>query len=62
MLERIVDGLIEGSERLTFTLKSRTGMSRRQPIGKAEAGTIPAPKVRKISFPGNTAQEAWNFS
>jgi meiotic recombination protein SPO11 len=62
MLERIVDGLLEGSERLTFTLKSRAGISRKQTNTKDGARTTSAPKLRHISFPGNTAQEAWNFS
>ncbi|KZM27096.1 ATP binding [Ascochyta rabiei] len=44
MLERIVDGLLEGSEKLTFTLKSRTGISRRQPHARDESHTIPAAK------------------
>ncbi|KAF3034495.1 hypothetical protein E8E12_003991 [Didymella heteroderae] len=62
MLEKIVDGLLEESERLTFTLKSRAGISRRQPVTNDRAGSLPAQKVRQISFPGNTAQEAWNFT
>ena len=62
MLERIVDGLLEGNEKLIFTLKSRTGISRRQPGLEDRAAATPAPKIREISFPGNTAQEAWNFS
>ncbi|KAJ4373462.1 endodeoxyribonuclease [Didymella sp. IMI 355093] len=62
MMETIVDGLLEGSDRLTFTLQSRTGISRRQPVAKDRAGSPPAPKVRQISFPGSTAQEAWNFT
>lgn len=62
MLEKIVDGLLEGSERLTLTLKSRAGISRRQLVAKGGAGSTPIPKVRQISFPGSTAQEAWNFT
>ncbi|KAF1928237.1 meiosis-specific topoisomerase Spo11 [Didymella exigua CBS 183.55] len=62
MLEKIVDGLLGGNERLTFTLKSRANISRRQPVAKHKAGSTPAPKVRQISFPGSTAQEAWNFT
>jgi meiotic recombination protein SPO11 len=62
MLERIVDGLIEKREKLTFTLNSRSGMSRRQPHASDGINTTPAAKSREISFPGSTAQEAWNFS
>lgn len=62
MLENIVDGLLDGGERLTFTLKSRAGISRRQPVAKDVASSIPASRVRQISFPGSTAQEAWNFT
>lgn len=62
MLEIIVDGLLENSERLTITLKSRAGISRRHPVTEDRAGATPAPRVRQISFPGSTAQEAWNFT
>lgn len=62
MLERIVDDVLEGNERLTITLKSRSGFSRKQVVAKEGAVTTPAPKIRQITFPGSTAQEAWNFS
>lgn len=62
MLENIVDGLLEDRERLTFTLKSRASVSRRQPVAEDRADLLPAPRVRQISFPGSTAQEAWNFT
>lgn len=62
MLERIVDGLLDGNERLTFTIKSRAGISRKKSNTKDANGAIPDAKVRQISFPGSTAQEAWNFS
>lgn len=62
MLEKVVDGLLEGNEKLVFTLKSRTGISRRQLGVEDRVAPTPAPKVREISFPGSTAQEAWNFS
>lgn len=62
MLENIVDGLLENSEKLTITLKSRAGISRRRPVIEDHARAIPAPRVRQISFPGSTAQEAWNFT
>jgi meiotic recombination protein SPO11 len=62
MLEKIVDGLLEDRERLTFTLKSRAGISRRRPVPEDCAGSTPATRVRQISFPGSTAQEAWNFT
>jgi meiotic recombination protein SPO11 len=62
MLEKIVDGLLENRERLTFTLKSRAGISRRRPNPEDCTGSTPAPRVRQISFPGSTPQEAWNFT
>ncbi|KAF3054094.1 hypothetical protein E8E11_011568 [Didymella keratinophila] len=62
MLEQIVDGLLEDRKRLTFALKSRAGISRRQPVPENRADSTPAPRVRQISFPGSTAQEAWNFT
>ena len=62
MLEKIVDGLLEDRERLAFTLKSRAGISRRQPKPEDCAGSTPASRVRQISFPGSTPQEAWNFT
>jgi meiotic recombination protein SPO11 len=62
MLERIVDGLLEESEALTITLKTRVGLSRRRVNGTQADGKLPEAKQRDISFPGATAQEAWNFS
>lgn len=62
MLERIVDSLLEESEALTITLKSRAGISRRRAKIKYADGKLPEARKRDISFPGATAQEAWNFS
>ncbi|KAH6638757.1 Spo11/DNA topoisomerase VI subunit A [Boeremia exigua] len=62
MLRKIMEGLLEESERLTFTLKSRASIPRRRSTTKGVPGTTPAPKIRQISFPGNTPQEAWNFT
>jgi meiotic recombination protein SPO11 len=62
MLERIVDGLLEEHEALTITLKSRAGLSRRRAYDASSDGKAPRPRERDISFPGATAQEAWNFS
>jgi meiotic recombination protein SPO11 len=62
MLERIVDGLLEDSEALTITLKSRAALSRRQTLVANGDRRVPEPKQREINFPGATAQEAWNFT
>ncbi|KAF2023648.1 DNA topoisomerase IV, alpha subunit [Setomelanomma holmii] len=62
ILEKIVDGLLEESEALTITLKSRAGLSRKRTSADREAGSAPPPKQRDINFPGATAQEAWNFT
>ncbi|KAF2827051.1 DNA topoisomerase IV, alpha subunit [Ophiobolus disseminans] len=62
MLERIVDGLLEESDSLTITLKSRTGLSRRRANAASADGKLPEPKKRDINFPGASAQEAWNFT
>ncbi|KAF1848071.1 DNA topoisomerase IV, alpha subunit [Cucurbitaria berberidis CBS 394.84] len=62
MLERIVDGLLEESESLTITLKSRASLSRRRTNVLDSNGPPPEPKERDISFPGASAQEAWNFT
>lgn len=62
MLERIVDGLLDENKALTITLKSRAGISRRRAKQIDTGGKTPQPKKRDISFPGATAQEAWNFS
>lgn len=62
MLERIVDGLLEESEALTITVKSRAALSRRQTTATNGDGHVPAAKIRDINFPGATAQEAWNFT
>jgi hypothetical protein len=62
MLERLVDALLEESEALTITLKSRVGLSRRDVKAASGAGTAPEPRRRDINFPGASAQEAWNFS
>jgi meiotic recombination protein SPO11 len=60
MLEHIIDGLLEEADKLTITLRSRAGPIRRQANSSGKSG--PSTKVRKISFPGSNAQEAWNFS
>ncbi|RAR04118.1 meiosis-specific topoisomerase spo11 [Stemphylium lycopersici] len=62
MLERIVDGLLEGHESLTITLKSRSTLSRRRITAAEGDGPIPPPKERDINFPGANAQEAWSFN
>jgi meiotic recombination protein SPO11 len=62
MLERLVDGLLEESETLTITLKSRAGISRRGTKTARSVGKAPEPRTRDINFPGTSAQEAWNFS
>jgi meiotic recombination protein SPO11 len=62
MLERIVDGLLEETEALTITLKSRAGLSRRRAHVYSRDGRLPEAKERDVNFPGATAQEAWNFS
>ncbi|KAF1941179.1 DNA topoisomerase IV, alpha subunit [Clathrospora elynae] len=62
MLERIVDGLLEESESLTITLKSRAALSRRRTNAVDGDGRAPEPKERDINFPGASAQEAWNFT
>ena len=62
MLEKIVDGLLDESDSLTITLKSRTALSRRHTTAVEVDGKLPEPKEREINFPGASAQEAWNFS
>lgn len=62
MLERIVDALLEESDSFTITLKSRASLSRRRSKAVDDKRKVPEPKQRNISFPGSTAQEAWNFS
>lgn len=61
MIEEIVDGLLEDSEQLSFTLKTRNGITRRKPQADA-TGSLPPAKSRDITFPGSTVQEAWRFS
>ncbi|KAH7079721.1 meiosis-specific topoisomerase Spo11 [Paraphoma chrysanthemicola] len=62
MLERIVDGLLDESESLTISLKSRSGISRKRANAVDDSGHPPQPKQRDFNFPGATAQEAWNFT
>ncbi|KAH7071481.1 Spo11/DNA topoisomerase VI subunit A [Paraphoma chrysanthemicola] len=62
MLERIVDGLLDESESLTISLKSRSGISRKRATALGDSGRPPQPKQRDINFPGATAQEAWKFT
>jgi meiotic recombination protein SPO11 len=57
----IVDGLLEDSEQLSITLRTRNGIIRRMPQGNATGSLMPA-KSREITFPGSTVQEAWRFS
>ncbi|KAF1835351.1 DNA topoisomerase IV, alpha subunit [Decorospora gaudefroyi] len=62
MIEKIVDGLLEGHGVLTITLKSRAALSRRRIAATEADGRVPEPKERDINFPGANAQEAWNFT
>jgi meiotic recombination protein SPO11 len=62
MLERLVDGLLDESESLTISLKSRSGLCRRRANAVGDVGQTPKPKQRDINFPGATVQEAWTFS
>jgi len=62
MLEIIVDGLLEDSEQLSITLKTRSGISRRKQNTTQASHTIPSAKTREINFPGSNVQEAWRFS
>ncbi|KAF2125542.1 DNA topoisomerase IV, alpha subunit [Dothidotthia symphoricarpi CBS 119687] len=62
VLETIVDALLEESEPLKITLKSRAGLSRRRINPVDSSGRVPDPKERDINFPGSSVQEAWNFT
>ncbi|KAF1998202.1 DNA topoisomerase IV, alpha subunit [Amniculicola lignicola CBS 123094] len=61
MLERIVDGLLEESDQLTVTLKSRSNATRRTNPSQ-DLERPPSPKSKDITFPGGTVQEAWRFT
>ncbi|KAF1954227.1 DNA topoisomerase IV, alpha subunit [Byssothecium circinans] len=61
MLETIIDGLLNPSQQLSISLKSRANLSRRQGEGSEEPSAIPPPKTSTVTFPGSNAQEAWRF-
>jgi meiotic recombination protein SPO11 len=61
LIEGIVDGLLEDTEQLSITLRSRNGITRRKAQVDATGSLMPA-KSREITFPGSTVQEAWRFS
>ncbi|CAO2647362.1 Nn.00g082840.m01.CDS01 [Neocucurbitaria sp. VM-36] len=54
VLEKVADGLLEESEPLTITLKSRSALSRRRTNALDSEDQHPEPKHRDISFPGAT--------
>ncbi|KAF2198536.1 DNA topoisomerase IV, alpha subunit [Delitschia confertaspora ATCC 74209] len=63
ILTDVVDALIEDRDQLSITLRTRSGTSGRK--FDAANGIVPtasAFKTRKITFPGNTPQEAWRFT
>lgn len=62
MIGQMIDCIMDGSEALGISLRTRAAMSRKE-IGMGKGQTkSPEPKLRKIRFPGTTAKEAWNFS
>ncbi|KAF2852027.1 DNA topoisomerase IV, alpha subunit [Plenodomus tracheiphilus IPT5] len=62
MLGKILESLLEEDRPMTVTLRSRASISRRQTKAQQGEPGLPEPKERHISFPGASAQEAWNFT
>ncbi|KAI8933214.1 hypothetical protein NX059_009849 [Plenodomus lindquistii] len=62
VLEQLLESLVGDGRLMTITLKSRSAHSRRHVKIQEGKTALPEPKVRNISFPGASAQEAWNFS
>ncbi|KAF2106621.1 Spo11/DNA topoisomerase VI subunit A [Lophiotrema nucula] len=62
MIEKILDGLLDNNGELSITLKTRSGLSRRDAREKQGKASLPPAKVVKITFPGVTVNEAWRFS
>jgi meiotic recombination protein SPO11 len=57
-----VDDLLAENERLTISLKTRSGLSRLQSSSAWDKSTIPPPRDIELSYPGSNAQDARKFS
>ncbi|KAF2276558.1 DNA topoisomerase IV, alpha subunit [Westerdykella ornata] len=62
LIEGILDGLLAGDSELSISLKTRSGISRRDSFQSKQTERAPHPRTRKISFPGSNGQEAWRFT
>lgn len=57
-----MDGILNEDQSLSITLKSRATTSRRRSKGLRKDEVPQQARSREITFPGTTAQEAWNFA
>jgi meiotic recombination protein SPO11 len=64
LLEAIVDGIFDcdNGAQLAITLRTRSGVARRQRHGLEDLNFPSPPKTQDICYPGSTAQDAWRFS
>ena len=64
MLETIVDTLLDenGCAQLSITLRTRSGLTRRQRDGPGDVNATPPSKSQEFTYPGTTVHDAWRFS
>lgn len=62
LLEDVLGALVDDTE-MVITLRSRVaGQTRKTNTKPTKQGGRPLSRLRKITFPGSTAKEAWTFS
>ena len=59
-IESIVDGLLRNSDELSIPIKIKKSCAASKSL--IESGSELMTEIRKVTFPGRTAHEAWRFS
>ncbi|KAF2269596.1 DNA topoisomerase IV, alpha subunit [Lojkania enalia] len=62
ILEKILHGSADEGDQLSITLRRRLCNNRGSIKSAQTSNTANSPKTYKISFPGNSVQEAWKFT
>ena len=60
VFEAVIDSLLHNSDELSISIKIKK--SPPASVFPAENATEPIVEIRKVTFPGRTAHEAWRFS
>ena len=60
IFESIVDGLLRNSDELSIPIKIKKSCAASRSL--VESGNEAMTEIRKVTFPGRTAHEAWRFS